>query len=181
MKHKVILIALVVTVFGIGCRSRDTRTPQVVPAPTPTPEVAQQIEPDFVPPRMDEETLPSDMMELTRMAHERGWIRDAFFAFDDARLDADAQDALRVSAQWLRQNPDYRLTVEGHCDERGTESYNLALGDRRAGAARDYLVSLGIDSARIRTVSYGEERPFQEGSNEAAWAQNRRAHLVLTR
>ena len=79
----------------------------------------------------------------------------------------------------MKKNPQYSLLIEGHCDERGTEQYNLALGDRRANAAKEYIVALGIDGNRIRTVSYGEERPFDPGHDEAAWAKNRRAHLVI--
>ncbi|HYC93799.1 MAG TPA: peptidoglycan-associated lipoprotein Pal [Thermoanaerobaculia bacterium] len=127
-----------------------------------------------------DDVLSEDIREANRAARERGWIRDAFFAFDATTLDAEAQEALRQSATWLRQNPEYRIRIEGHCDERGTEQYNLALGDRRADTALSYLVTLGVDRARIQTVSYGEERPFEEGANESAWAQNRRAHLVLS-
>jgi peptidoglycan-associated lipoprotein len=123
--------------------------------------------------------LSEDIREANRVARERGWIRDVFFVFDASALDGEAQEALRQSATWLRQNPEYRIRIEGHCDERGTEQYNLALGDRRADTALSYLATLGVDRARIQTVSYGEERPFEEGSDEAAWAQNRRAHLVL--
>jgi peptidoglycan-associated lipoprotein len=126
------------------------------------------------------DVLSEDIREANRVARERGWIRDTFFAFDASTLDTEAQEALRQSATWLRQNPEYRIRIEGHCDERGTEQYNLALGDRRADTALSYLATLGVDRARIQTVSYGEERPFEEGANESAWAQNRRAHLVLT-
>lgn len=119
-------------------------------------------------------------MEANRTARERGWIRDAFFRFDASTLDADAQEALRQSATWLREHPELRIRVEGHCDDRGTEQYNLALGDRRAESAPAYLSALGVDRSRIATVSYGEERPFEQGEDETAWAQNRRAHLVLS-
>ena len=115
------------------------------------------------------------------MAQERGWIRDAMFAFDSSTLNADAQQALRDSATWLRAHSEYGLFVQGHCDNRGTEQYNLALGDRRASAAAQFLEASGVDAARIRTVSYGEERPFAEGSDEEVWALNRRAHLVLVK
>ena len=126
------------------------------------------------------DVLSEDIREANRVARERGWIQDAFFAFDASTLDSEAQEALRRSATWLRQNPEYRLRIEGHCDDRGTEQYNLALGDRRADTALSYLAALGVDRARIETVSYGEERPFEEGASESAWAQNRRAHLVLS-
>ena len=186
-----ILIALVP-----ACRSRKT------PAPVTSATVTDSAPPDIPPPpaqdtattvapptdfvREDEpreEVIPTDIEELNRFAQQRGWVRDAFFNYDEATLDGAAQAALTASATWLksRQGSAYRLLVEGHCDERGTEQYNLALGDRRANAARDYLITLGVEGNRIRTVSYGEERPFEEGHNDSAWAQNRRAHLVLVR
>jgi peptidoglycan-associated lipoprotein len=100
--------------------------------------------------------------------------------FDTDRFNIDAQDqaTLQTQAQWLSRYPNARITIEGHCDERGTRDYNLALGERRANAAKNYLASLGIDSARIQTVSYGKERPAAEGSNEQAYALNRRAVTV---
>lgn len=100
--------------------------------------------------------------------------------FDTDRYNIDAEDSakLQTQAQYFNQYPDVRFTIEGHADERGTREYNLALGERRANAAKNYLVSLGIPASRIRTVSYGKERPVALGSNEAAWAQNRRAATV---
>lgn len=118
---------------------------------------------------------------LNGRARERGDIQDAFFNYDDPGLSPESQAALTATAYWLKSNPDVNLLIEGHCDERGTEQYNLALGDRRANAARDFLTTLGIDAGRIRTVSYGEEQPFAEGHDEAAWARNRRVHLVLVK
>lgn len=126
------------------------------------------------------DALSEDIREANRVARERGWIRDVFFAYDASTLDAEAQEALRQSGKWLLENPEYRIRIEGHCDERGTEQYNLALGDRRAETAAAYLAALGIGRARMETVSYGEERPFEVGAGETAWAQNRRAHLVLS-
>ena len=97
-----------------------------------------------------------------------------FFDFDKYDLKAEAQATLKRQAAWLKQNPNITVTVEGHCDERGTREYNLALGERRANAVKDYLVALGIKSGRVATISYGKERPAVLGSNEWAWAQNRR-------
>ena len=137
---------------------------------------------DFVNPKTDTiatETLPNDIGELNRVAQSRGYIADAFFEYNDSSLSSDAQTALTNSATWLKKNSQYNLLIEGHCDERGTEQYNLALGDRRANQAKEYLVTLGVDAARIRTVSYGEERPFDPGHDDSAWAKNRRDHLVL--
>lgn len=101
-----------------------------------------------------------------------------YFDTDKYDVDAQDQDILRSQAQWLAANPAAKVTVEGHADERGTRDYNLALGERRANAAKNYLASLGVDSARITTISYGKERPAALGSDEAAWAQNRRAVTV---
>ena len=137
---------------------------------------------DFVSPKTDTvaiDTLPGDIEELNRVAQSRGYLQDAFFEYNGATLSADAQTALTSSATWLKKNGQYNLLIEGHCDERGTEQYNLALGDRRANQAKEYLVTLGVDAARIRTVSYGEERPFDPGHDESAWSKNRRDHLVL--
>jgi len=100
--------------------------------------------------------------------------------FDTDKFDIDSTDAaaLRTQADWLRRYPSKRATIEGHCDERGTRDYNIALGERRANAAKNYLVSVGIDANRLSTVSYGKERPVALGSNESAWAQNRRAATI---
>ncbi|TCM19028.1 peptidoglycan-associated lipoprotein [Novosphingobium sp. PhB165] len=100
------------------------------------------------------------------------------FALDRYDIDAEDQAALSKQAQWLMQYPNKRATIEGHADERGTREYNLALGERRANAAKNYLVSLGVNAARLNTVSYGKERPIALGSDEASWAQNRRAVTV---
>jgi len=102
-----------------------------------------------------------------------------FFAFDSAALDDAARQTLERQAAWLKQYPAVSVTIEGHCDERGTREYNLALGDRRANAVKAYLVALGISPDRIRTISYGKERPADPGHDETAWALNRRAVTVV--
>jgi len=101
------------------------------------------------------------------------------FAFDSSALTAESRTTIERWAAWLKTYPANRVIIEGHADERGTREYNLALGERRADSARDYLVSLGIDPNRVKVISYGKERPAVPGSNENAWAQNRRAALVL--
>ncbi len=103
-----------------------------------------------------------------------------FFDLDKAVLTASAQRTLERQAAWLTQYPSATIMVEGHCDERGTREYNLALGDRRATSAKNYLVQLGVDPNRIETISYGKERPDAIGHNEAAWSQNRRGVSVVT-
>jgi peptidoglycan-associated lipoprotein len=101
-----------------------------------------------------------------------------FFDTDRFNVDTEDQMTLQRQAQWLARYPNTRITVEGHADERGTRDYNLALGERRANSAKNYLASLGVDAARVQTVSYGKERPQALGSDEQAWAQNRRAVTV---
>ena len=195
-KTNIILVTLAIALLVLvpGCRTKKTPAPVVEPVvdqapppipPPPSTDVTVREPRDFVQetPEPVEETFPADIEQLNRYVQDRGYIRDAFFAYDASTLDAAAQTALNSSATWLksREGGAYNLLIEGHTDERGTEQYNLALGDRRANTAKEYLLTLGIPSNRIRTVSYGEERPFETGSNEAAWAQNRRAHLVLVR
>jgi peptidoglycan-associated lipoprotein len=185
-----LLLLLSFSLFAASsCRSRrNVPQPQTAPsvaAATPAPQQPAPVtvpapERDFAQPEPPRDVLSEEIAEADRVARERGWIRDAFFTFDASTLDDEAQEALQQSARWLREHSEFRVRVEGHCDERGTEQYNLALGDRRANTALSYLVTLGVDRSRIDTVSYGEEHPFEEGSNEAAWSQNRRAHLVLS-
>src|SRR5262245_58407470 len=187
-------VAIIAAVLSPACRTKK----KPVVAPTNTESTAPPIPPvtvttatstpvqtntDFVQtdtqPPVSSTKLPTDIEELNRMAQSRGYIQDAFFGFDESTLSAQAQGALTTSSDWLKKNPQYNLLIEGHCDERGTEQYNLALGDRRANTAKEYLATRGVDAGRIRTVSYGEERPFDAGHDEAAWSKNRRAHLVL--
>lgn len=102
-----------------------------------------------------------------------------FFGFDQSDLTAQSRETLEKQAAWLQKFPGVRVAIEGHADERGTREYNLALGERRASAVKDYLVALGVAPARIKTISYGKERPAAVGSNETAWAQNRRGVMVI--
>jgi peptidoglycan-associated lipoprotein len=108
-------------------------------------------------------------------------VKDAFFDYDKADIRADARDALSQTAQFLRSYPQVKVGIEGHCDERGSTEYNLALGDRRAASAKQFLVSLGIAANRMETVSYGKERPFCSDHTEDCWKQNRRAHFIMAK
>jgi peptidoglycan-associated lipoprotein len=107
-------------------------------------------------------------------------LKPAFFGLDSAELDDAGRSNVAANAEILKRYPSWMVTIEGHCDERGTAEYNLALGERRAVAVRTYLVALGIAPDRLRSVSYGKEFPFDPGHTDAAWAQNRRAHFVIT-
>ena len=106
-------------------------------------------------------------------------VQDAYFDFDKSDIRPDARDALAKTADFLRKYPEVKVTIEGHCDERGSTEYNIGLGDRRAEAVRQYLISLGITADRLNTVSYGKERPFCTDHNEECWQQNRRGHFVM--
>ncbi len=118
--------------------------------------------------------------ELNQRAHASGLLVEVYFDFDRADLTSEARAALEHNARYLRQQAAVRLTIEGHCDERGTHEYNLALGQLRAGATRDFLVRLGIEPGRLGTISYGEHEGVCFGSNESCWARNRRAYFRIS-
>jgi len=158
---------LVALLMALGCSSRkQVSTAQVEPPPPPATTQQETTPPP--PPATQTESEPET----------RTTLADAFFDFDEASLRADAKTALENNAKWMEKNSGVNVIVEGHCDERGSVEYNLALGERRAKAAKEYLVSYGIAAGRLTTISYGKERPFDPGHDENAWAQNRRAHFV---
>jgi len=105
-------------------------------------------------------------------------VKDAYFDFNKADIRDDSRSNLQSTADFLKANPGINVTIEGHCDERGSVAYNLGLGDRRANATRDFLVSLGVPSDRMKTISYGKEKPFCADHDETCWQQNRRGHFV---
>jgi peptidoglycan-associated lipoprotein len=131
------------------------------------------VPPEPVP---DDPIASATLDELNRSSP----LRPVFFAYDSSEITTEARAILDQNAAVFKRFPTWAVTIEGHCDERGTAEYNLALGERRAVAARMYLVSLGISGDRLRTVSYGKEFPFDPGQTEGAWAKNRRAHFVIT-
>ncbi len=147
-------------------------------APLP-PEVRVAPPADFASPKAEPDPL-ADIGHATEIAEQKGWLQDAFFDFDSSVLRQDAQHNLTGSATFLKSHPKFDVLIEGHCDERGTEQYNLALGERRAWQAKEYISPLGYDAGRMKTISYGKEKPFAAAHDEEAWAKNRRAHLVLT-
>jgi peptidoglycan-associated lipoprotein len=128
-----------------------------------------------------EGALGSDIEGGALAGGEDSPLADIRFELDSATLTDEARAALEKHALWLQGRRDVRVTVEGHCDERGTVDYNLALGEQRARAAREYLASLGVAAERLRVVSFGKERPLDPGHDEAAWAKNRRAHFAVSR
>lgn len=154
------------------------------PAPTETTEraPAQPLDegPD-VRAMQGEGAQGTDLAGSALVSGEGGPLADIRFDLDSAALGDEARATLEKHALWLQGHRDVKVSVEGHCDDRGTVDYNLALGEQRARAARDYLVGLGVSADRLRVVSYGKERPLDPGNNEAAWARNRRAHFAVSR
>ena len=145
------------------------RPPEAESVPAPPPPVAPILTPD-------EEIASRSLEELNRAL----LLEPVFFLLDSAELDERGRQAVEANAEMLLRFPTWNVTIEGHCDERGTPEYNLGLGERRALAAQRYLLELGLDADRVRVVSYGKEFPFDPGNDDAAWAANRRAHFVIT-
>ena len=148
-----------------------------------TPATGGKMEKDTPPaeevlsPEEPKSMVPESAREMA--AFDGSDLIDVFFALDKSDLTSEGKDKLASNARLLKTASGVKIMVEGHCDERGTNEYNLGLGERRANTVKNYLVSLGVSTSRIKTISYGEENPFAAGHNEAAWKQNRRAHFDL--
>jgi peptidoglycan-associated lipoprotein len=170
------LIALVVLVLALalvaGCGKKQTPI-ETEPALTTPPSPPVQVKP--VTP---EPVEPVDTRDWGKMTPAEMGINDVFFAYDSFDIDDAGMRALAQNARVMKDHADVVVMVEGHCDERGTVEYNLALGEKRAKGVREYLVSLGVSAAQLRVTTYGENKPFATGSTEEAWAQNRRAHFA---
>lgn len=183
-------LMVVVCLFSLcgGCAKKVKTEPPVAP------EAAEEVaKPEAKPAEEQAVTAPEEVKEselektLTRSEQpgiegavmESSALKDVHFDFDRSELTDAAREILNANAELLKKSPDVKIQVEGHCDERGSTSYNLALGERRAASVKDYLVSLGIPADKLSTISYGEERPLDPGQNEEAWAKNRRAHIVI--
>jgi len=177
--------AAVISLGSFACAKK-----QVQAAPPPPPPPVTQPAPPPPPPPPPPKVVPPPPAPLTEdqlfekmtldELRAKQPLADVFFDYDKSNVRDDARDPLQRNATWLRRWPSTRITVEGHCDSRGTPEYNLALGERRAVAVKDYLVSLGVPAARIVTVSKGKEEPFCREENEACWQQNRRGHFIIT-
>lgn len=181
-KWMVWVLVPVLAMVLLACPKKQPQTqPEEIEVDTEEVPEPEEVAPE---PAMTEEDrtepeLPTEVEELNRYLRDRGLIGDVYFEFDQADLRPEAREQLAQNAEWLRENPQYRATIEGHCDERGTNEYNLALGERRANSAQSYIVSLGVDENRLDTISYGEERPACTESSESCWQRNRRAHFVI--
>lgn len=177
-RAEVFSLGLLVMVAASCHHAQPATAAQAAPAPT-TPAKAEMTPPAATPAppaSAGESVLAEDLATLNK----RGYLKDAFFDFDKADLREDARTALAADAQWLKDYPSIRIVAEGHCDERGTEEYNLSLGQRRSAAVRDYLATLGIGSGRVQSISYGKDRPFCNDPDETCWQENRRGHFVIT-
>ena len=173
MKIKTILIAGVALVAVAGCSKKRPET--LPPAPLTDTTPGQVTPPSSSGGQYGDATAPGSDADFRRSVTSN----TVHFGLDMYDIDPSARAILDSQADWLARNPSVRATIEGHCDERGTREYNLALGDRRANAAKNYLVARGISPARLTTISYGSERPVATGSDEASYAQNRRAVTVV--
>lgn len=179
-------IASLCLALALGAAACGKKAPQTTPQPPPpvAPPVPPPPPPPPPPPAppapaplSEDEMFARKSLDELNAEHP---LADVFFDLDGAALREDARGPLQKDAEWMRRWTSTRITIEGHCDERGSSEYNLALGDRRAAAVKEYLVSLGIAGDRILTVSKGKEAPFCTESNESCWQQNRRGHFVIT-
>jgi peptidoglycan-associated lipoprotein len=182
-KALAVLLMVFATVAVGGCpKKKPVTNPPMEITPTtvePTTDVSAAQEPAIAGDQTPD-PLTGDLVQANEYATSQGLLGDVFFDYDQFELRQDARDRLAQNAKFLTAHPEFILTIEGHADERGTNDYNLALGEKRANAAKDYLSTLGVGAERLRTVSYGEERPFCGESSESCWSQNRRAHFTIT-
>ena len=170
MNKTAMLLATAALVGLAGCAKKPPK--QLPPAPSQEVTPAQ---PTPTPPPPNNGPTPGSRADFVAQAGSD----TVHFATDSSDIDSEAQSILTKQAAWLAKYPNVRVTIEGHCDERGTREYNLALGDRRANAAKNFLVNAGVNPARLSVISYGKERPVATGSDEESWAQNRRAVSVV--
>jgi len=187
-QRRYVVIVTMIVLMGVGACGK--KKPPVARPVAPPPSsgsssgstVPGPPEPVREPVAVPAEPLGSDNLSSTDIdtLNKNSPFQPVFFAYDQDDIDALGQQALNNNAQLMKKYPTWIVTIEGHADERGTAEYNLALGERRALAARNYLVSLGIPADRLRTVSYGKEFPFEPGHDEGSWSKNRRAHFVVT-
>jgi peptidoglycan-associated lipoprotein len=185
MKTKSLLwIAVLLLIGSAACGKGKPPVARPLPPPPPPPP-ATAVSPDPPAPMREPvppEPLPSDSIAGKSLddLNRDSPLRPVFFEYDSSEIGDAGRGTLQANAGVLKKYSSWVITIEGHCDERGTAEYNLALGERRAVAARTYLISLGIDANRLRTVSYGSEFPFDPAHQESAWGRNRRAHFVIT-
>ena len=180
----------VLLTFMYGCPKKKPATPAAdldvdttTVAPTPTTTTPEEVEQPTTPTVNDQTEDPlmsADMQVVNDELRRRGFSPDIYFDYDESTLSEDTRQKLARNADLLKAQTQFMVTIEGHADSRGTNEYNLALGERRANAVRDYLGSLGVPGDRLRTISYGEERGVCTQDEESCYSQNRRAHMIIT-
>ncbi len=179
----VLVLVIPGLMFAASCAKKKIPSgSEVAPAPAEEDAEARRLAAEARARALEEQRLQEERarQEREKMAERDKFEKDdVYFEYDKAVLLPEARDNLRNKAKWLTANPDISVVIEGHCDERGSNDYNMALGDRRAGSVKTFLVDLGIASQRLTTISYGEEKPLDPGHDEEAWAKNRRAHFVI--
>ena len=186
MQRQIATVAVLgLLIFAGACHKNKPPVARPTPPPVntaPTPANKPPAPPEPVPETatVPPEPTPTETNLSLDEINKNSPFQPVFFPLDSYEVDGTGQQALNADAAILKKNPSWVITIEGHCDERGTAEYNLALGEKRALAAKTYLVSLGIPADRLRTVSYGKEFPFDPGHDEGAWSKNRRAHFVVT-
>jgi peptidoglycan-associated lipoprotein len=180
-------VAAVALIIGLGAAGCAKKAPAPSPPPPPPPAATPTPPPPPPPPppapAAPERPLSEDEIFARKSVDDLNKekpLGDVFFDYDSSTLKDEGRSALQKNADWLKRWSSVAFTVEGHCDNRGTPEYNLALGERRASAVRDYLVSLGVAASRVQAVSKGEEQPFCREDNDSCWSQNRRGHFVIT-
>jgi len=184
-KGLALLMALTGLMFFVSCAETEVQpTTPDAPKAQITDQDAEMMEKDAAAEEANQEAerraIEEEAIRKEQEAARNMFIsEDIYFDYDDSSLKSAAQTVLQRKAVWLRNNPEVAVLLEGHCDERGTTEYNLALGDRRANSAKTFLLDMGIDSSRMRTISYGEEMPVDRAHNEEAWAKNRRVHFTI--
>jgi peptidoglycan-associated lipoprotein len=190
-KGMIWIVVPVLLTFMYGCPKKKPTTPPpdlnvettTVPAPPPTTAPPTDVAPPPTPAVVDQTEDPlqsSDLQKVNEELRRRGFSPDIYFDYDESTLTDDTREKLSRNADLLKSQPQFSVTIEGHADSRGTNEYNLALGERRANAVKDYLGSLGVGGERLRTISYGEERPVCTEEAESCWSQNRRVHMIIT-
>lgn len=178
------VLAVILGLAAFGCAEKKAAAPPVqqeVQQPETQPPKAMVPEQSKTPEKIGEQQIAKvESKEIPSTTEEiSGVFKDIYFEFDRYDIREDAKPVLKTVADYLRKNTSYKILVEGHCDERGTSEYNLGLGDRRAKSVKDYLISLGVPSARTETISYGKEKPVCSEPTEDCWAKNRRGHFVV--
>ena len=175
-------IAVVALAVSAGCSSKPkpSQAPSAAPSSSAWADpLAKSNEPTEITVSPDASGPDGASVSVDDM-NRRGYLKDVFFDLDRSEVRGDQREVLDQNAGWLRRHPEVRIVIEGHCDERGTAQYNMALGEKRAQTVVDYLVALGIQTSRVQVMSYGKERPFSHGHDDRAWSQNRRAHFVVS-